>query len=59
MGNSCPCHGCVAPKRYPGCHDKCVAYQDWKASEQKRKDAERKRKEEDSAIYESHKLRRR
>lgn len=58
MGNSCPCHGCVTPKRYPGCHDKCKAYRDWKASEQKRKDAERKRKEEESAIYESRKLRR-
>lgn len=59
MGNSCPCHGCVTPKRYPGCHDKCKAYKDWKASEQKRKDAERKRKEEESAIYESRKSRRR
>lgn len=58
MGNSCPCHGCVTPKRYPGCHDKCKAYREWKASEQKRKDAERKRKEEESAIYESRKLRR-
>lgn len=59
MGNSCPCHGCVTPKRYPGCHDKCKAYRDWKASEQKRKDAERKRKEEESAIYEIRKSRRR
>lgn len=20
------CHGCVAPKRYPGCHDHCPDY---------------------------------
>ena len=21
------CKGCVAPKRYPGCHDRCPEYQ--------------------------------
>jgi hypothetical protein len=25
----CPCKGCEAPKRYPGCHDKCPGYIDW------------------------------
>lgn len=59
MGNSCPCHGCVTPKRYPGCHDKCKAYRDWKASEQVKNDAERKRKEEESAIFASYKPKRR
>ena len=24
------CQECVAPKRYPGCHDKCEEYQAWK-----------------------------
>ena len=25
------CNGCVAPKRYPGCHDHCPEYTDEKA----------------------------
>lgn len=25
MAISC-CHGCMAPKRYPGCHDHCPDY---------------------------------
>ena len=45
MGNDSPCHGCVAPKRYPGCHGKCKDYKEWKAGEQVKKDAERKRTE--------------
>ena len=59
MGKESPCHGCVTPRRYPGCHDKCKDYQDWKASEQVKKDAERKRKKEEAAIYASYKSRRR
>lgn len=59
MGKESPCHGCVAPRRYLGCHDKCKDYQDWKASEQVKKDAERKRKEQEAAIYASYKPRRR
>lgn len=59
MGKESPCHGCVAPKRYPGCHGKCKNYQDWKASEQVKKDAERKRKEEEAAMFASYKPRRR
>lgn len=26
----CPCKGCEAPKRHPGCHAHCEAYLDWK-----------------------------
>lgn len=25
------CRGCVAPKRYPGCHDHCKEYKDERA----------------------------
>lgn len=25
-----PCMGCVAPKRYSGCHDKCEEYQSYR-----------------------------
>lgn len=49
MGYDSPCHGCVAPKRYPGGHDRCKEYKDWKACEQVKKDAERKRKEDEAA----------
>lgn len=59
MRKDSPCHGCVAPKRYPGCHDRCKEYKEWKADEQVKKDAERKRKEEEAAIYASHKSKRR
>ena len=59
MGNDSPCHGCVAPKRYPGCHGKCKDYKEWKVGEQVKKDAERKRKEEESAMFASYKPKRR
>lgn len=59
MGNDSPCHGCVAPKRYPGCHGKCKDYKEWKAGEQVKKDAERRRKEEESAMFASYKPKRR
>lgn len=26
----CPCKGCEAPKRYPGCGGKCGEYKSWK-----------------------------
>ena len=27
---TCPCKGCEAPKRHPGCHSHCEAYLAWK-----------------------------
>ena len=59
MGKDSPCFRCVPLKRYPGCHDKCKEYQDWKASEQARKDAERKQREQEAALFTSYKHRRR
>lgn len=59
MGNDSPCHGCVAPKRYPGCHDKCKEYKKWKADEQVKKNVEQKRKKEEDAIFASYKPKRR
>ena len=26
-----PCRYCEAPKRHPGCHDKCKEFVEWKA----------------------------
>lgn len=31
MANDCPCNGCVAPKRHPGCHAECPEYTEWSA----------------------------
>lgn len=39
------CNNCVAPKRYPGCHDKCPEYKEQRAEFDKEKEAERKWKE--------------
>lgn len=58
MGKDSPCHGCNPPKRNPQCHSSCKDYKDWKASEQVKKDAERKRKEQEAAIYASYKSKR-
>lgn len=38
------CKGCVAPKRYPGCHDRCPEYLKQKAEYQERKAAYDKKK---------------
>ena len=27
--NTCPCKGCVPPKRKPGCHGACPEYKGW------------------------------
>ena len=39
------CKDCVAPKRHPGCHDKCPEYLEQKAKYEEIKEAERKWKE--------------
>ena len=45
------CKGCVAPKRYPGCHDRCPEYQKEKAEYEERKAIEDKKRRTDQAIY--------
>jgi len=30
MVSTCPCKGCVPPKRHVGCHATCQLYIDWK-----------------------------
>ncbi len=35
------CHGCVAPKRYPGCGDHCKEYKEEKAELARQKAAEK------------------
>lgn len=37
------CHYCVAPKRYPGCSDKCPEYKEAKAKHEADKARERER----------------
>lgn len=44
------CHGCVAPKRYPGCHDHCPHYQMAKAKNDERKANQFKRSEVECGI---------
>lgn len=41
MANNC-CYGCVAPKRYPGCHDHCPERQEELA--QRAQEMEKRRK---------------
>lgn len=59
MENDCPCKECVEPKRHTGCHSECTEYLDWKAAEEERKAIERKRKEDELALFNSFKPRRR
>ena len=37
--NKCPCKGCVAPKRKPGCHSICPEYIEYSEQEEMRKKA--------------------
>lgn len=39
------CYGCVAPKRYPGCHAHCPEYIQEKAIHDAQNEAERKKKQ--------------
>lgn len=36
---TCPCKGCVAPKRHSGCHATCVDYTEWNTAHRKELDA--------------------
>jgi hypothetical protein len=45
------CRYCVAPKRHPGCHDKCPDYEeDRKKYDAKKAEFDKKKKEQDE-IY--------
>lgn len=44
------CYGCVAPKRYPGCHATCPDYAKDDAEHQARKAKERERKHMESLL---------
>jgi hypothetical protein len=39
------CYGCIAPKRYPGCHAQCQEYIKEKAVHDAQHEEERKKKE--------------
>lgn len=38
------CHGCVAPKRHPGCHDTCPEYRKEKVEHEAKLEEDRKRR---------------
>lgn len=44
MGIRC-CNGCVAPKRYPGCHGSCPEYIEEKAENDAQREADNKRRQ--------------
>lgn len=44
------CKGCVAPKRYPGCHDHCPEYLEEKAAYEAKKSVLDKEKAVTNAI---------
>ena len=45
------CKGCVAPKRYPGCHDRCPEYKKQKAEHEERKAVADKKKFTEQGLY--------
>ena len=66
MGKIYPCMGCVAPKRYPGCHDHCNEYKQAKEKAEEEKAAVSAKRHTEyelncqraSAVYNGHKRRR-
>jgi hypothetical protein len=44
------CHKCVAPKRFPGCHDVCKEYADEKAAYEEIQNGFRQEKSVDACI---------
>lgn len=44
MYDNCPCRGCVAPKRQPGCHGECPEKAAWDGKVSEAKEAIRKEK---------------
>ena len=47
------CYGCVAPKRYPGCHDHCPEYIAARAEHDRLKEIHDRERNTRSAIYRS------
>ena len=47
------CRGCVAPKRYPGCHDRCQEYIAARAEYDRRKEIYDRERDIRNAIYHS------
>lgn len=40
----CPCNGCTE-ERYPGCHDHCPKYPEWRKKVDARREAEKREQE--------------
>lgn len=51
MADSNPCHYCVKPTRYPGCHDHCPEGIAWKNQHEERKAAADKLRKVNDDIY--------
>ena len=45
------CRGCIAPKRYPGCHDHCPEYLTQKAEHEERKAVADEQKRISNGLY--------
>lgn len=50
MAISC-CRYCVAPKRHPGCHDRCAEYLEEKSKHAELKEEYAKKRAVDDGIY--------
>ena len=49
------CYGCVAPKRYPGCHGRCPEYLEEKAQDDREKaEINRRKRVNDGLIQEKY-----
>ena len=44
---TCPCNGCVAPNRHPGCHSNCKEKSDWDLEKDQLMEKIRKEKKKD------------
>lgn len=52
MGRINCCRYCVAPKRYPGCHDHCAEYAEEKAENDRLRELDAKKRYINNGIYE-------
>ena len=47
------CRGCIAPKRYPGCHDHCTEYKGERAEYDRLKEIRDRERNVNNGIYHS------
>lgn len=47
----CPCYGCLAPRRNPGCHSYCDNYLEWDERNKKYREKARKEQEVSTMLH--------